>query len=339
MRAFVTGGTGLLGNNLVRALTEKGWQVKALARSLSKADRLLRSLDVELVEGDMMDVDSWANRLSGCDVLFHTAAYFRETFRNGDHWTNLEKVNVIRTVRLFELAKLHGIGKIIHTSTNATIRKREDGRISDESDLLNPHETLNLYGKSKAIGDLAIEALARKHRISVVTIMPAWMFGPGDAAPTGSGQLVLNFLNRKLPGYFPSGIDVVDARDVASAMIGAAETAPGGERYIVSAYHKSLEELFRIMEQVSGVKSPTRKYPLPMVYMSTWLNERIASLRQKETDLSVGELRVMTEMKRTSSAKALKELQISFRPFEDTIRDSVEWHRIHTMAGNEGLNV
>ncbi|MCR2806019.1 NAD-dependent epimerase/dehydratase family protein [Paenibacillus soyae] len=333
MRAFVTGGTGLLGGNLIRLLADQGYQIKTLVRSAKKAETLFGGLNVEVITGDMMDIEPWAHHLKDCDVLFHTAAYFRETFRRGDHWTPLHKVNVTQTVRLFEYAEKYGVGKIIHTSTNATIRKRGDGRPSDESDRMDPDEALNLYGKSKVVGDQAIDKFLREHKTPVVTILPAWMFGPGDSAPTGSGQLVLNFLSRKLPGSFPSGIDVVDARDVALAMIKAAESSVGNERYIISGHYTNLEELFAILQRVSGVQGPSKKFPLPLVYLSTWINERIAVLRNKETDLSIEELRVMTEMKRTSGAKAVRNLKAAIRPLEDTLRDTVQWFRANGAKG------
>lgn len=333
MRAFVTGGTGLLGSNLVRLLADNGYQVRVLARSAIKAEKLLGGLNVEIITGDMMDIEPWAHYLKDCDVLFHTAAYFRESFRRGDHWAHLQKINVTHTVKLFEYAEKYGVGKIVHTSTNATLRKRGDGMPSDESDRMNPEEALNLYGKSKVVGDQEIEKFARDHRTPVVTVLPAWMFGPGDSAPTGSGQLVLNFLSGKLPGSFPSGIDVVDARDVAYAMIKAAESSMGNERYIISGHYTNLEVLFAILQSVSGVQGPSKKFPLPMVYLSTWINDRIAALRNKETDLSLEELRVMTERKRTSGAKAIRELKVTCRPLEDTIRDTVNWFRANGTNG------
>lgn len=327
MRAFVTGGTGLLGNNLVRLLVGNGYEVTTLVRSADKAKTLFSGLNVEVITGDMMNIEPWAHHLKDCDVLFHTAAYFRETFRRGDHWTPLYKINVTQTVRLFEYAEQYGVGKIIHTSTNATIRKRENGELSDESDRMDPEEALNLYGKSKVVGDLAIDKFAYTHKTPVVTFLPAWMFGPGDSAPTGSGQMVLNFLSKKLPGSFRSGIDVVDARDVALAMMKAAESSTGSERYIMSGHFTNLEELFAILQRVSGVQGPSRKFPLPMVYLSTWINERIAAMRNKEIDMSLDELRVMTEMKRTSGAKAVRHLKVAYRPLEDTLRDTVSWFR------------
>jgi len=78
MKAFVTGGTGLLGNNLVRALRAEGHAVAALVRSETKAQRLLGDTGAELIRGDMENVPAFADALTGCDVVFHTAAYFRE---------------------------------------------------------------------------------------------------------------------------------------------------------------------------------------------------------------------------------------------------------------------
>ncbi|SQI39724.1 Cholesterol dehydrogenase [Serratia plymuthica] len=80
--AFVTGATGLLGNNLVRELIAKGCHVKALVRSLEKGRRQFGSVEgVELIAGDMTDVAAFAAHLQGCDVLFHTAAYFRDNYK------------------------------------------------------------------------------------------------------------------------------------------------------------------------------------------------------------------------------------------------------------------
>src|SRR5271154_25892 len=106
--AFVTGATGLLGNNLVRALVERGHRVKALVRSRAKAKELLGGLDVEIVEGDMKDISSFQEALRGVDVLFHTAAFFRDSYKGGRHWDELFRVNVTGTEALLEAA--YGMG-------------------------------------------------------------------------------------------------------------------------------------------------------------------------------------------------------------------------------------
>src|SRR3981081_3861935 len=94
MKTFVTGATGLLGSNLVRALRGEGHSVRALVRSREKAQRQLGDAGAELVVGDLQNVPGFAAALRGVDVVFHTAAYFREYYGAGDHWPKLQAINV-----------------------------------------------------------------------------------------------------------------------------------------------------------------------------------------------------------------------------------------------------
>ncbi len=94
MKVFVTGSTGLVGNNLVRALEAQGFDVVGLVRSEEKGKRLLGDTNATLVKGDMLDVPGCADALDGCEAVFHTAAYFREYFQLGDHAQALEDVNI-----------------------------------------------------------------------------------------------------------------------------------------------------------------------------------------------------------------------------------------------------
>lgn len=105
MRAFVTGSTGLLGSNLVRELLAEGHRVTALVRSRAKAARVFAGLDVALIEGDLADVAAFAPALAGHDVLFHTAAFFREYYQPGDHWPTLKALNVDSTMALLRAAR------------------------------------------------------------------------------------------------------------------------------------------------------------------------------------------------------------------------------------------
>ena len=329
MKAFVTGGTGMLGNNLVRELVGQGHEVRVLVRSEEKAERLLEGLGVEFVRGDMTNVWDFAPALDGVDVLFHTAAYFRETFAPGDHWPKLEQINVANTVGLFHEAERSGVEKIVHTSSNTTIRKREDGRVSDEGDLATPEEALGLYAKSKVIGDAAIARFVEKHAVSVVTVKPSWMIGPWDAAPTSGGQFVLDFLNRNLPVVLDSGVDVADARDVSRVLLTVAEHGEGGESYIATARYVSQAELMVMLESATGVPAPTRRVPTSLALAAAWANERIAAATGRQSSLSVNGVRALTDKKRTSAAKAEQELGSTFRPLEETMRDTVAWYLEH----------
>ncbi|MFL9455444.1 NAD-dependent epimerase/dehydratase family protein [Tolypothrix bouteillei VB521301_2] len=197
MKAFVTGSTGLLGNNLVRLLLQQGYSVKALVRSSAKASQVLSGLNVTLVKGDLLDIDSFANELSGCDVLFHTAAYFREYYQPGNHWQTLKDLNVNGTIKLLTEAEKQGIKKVIYVSSAGPLGMKESGEPGDESTPPAPEAFKNLYFKSKVLAENAIYEFLKQHSLPVVFILPGWMFGPGDAAPTAGGQLKADYLNRK----------------------------------------------------------------------------------------------------------------------------------------------
>jgi dihydroflavonol-4-reductase len=326
MKAFVTGSTGLLGGNLVRLLLEQGWEVKALARSPEKARKWLGGLKhVEIVQGDMEDVAAFAPHLAGVDVLFHTAAYFRESFGRGDHWPKLLRLNVDATIELLEAAEAHGVKKAIYTSSNGTIGMGANGQIADENTPPDRDTMSNLYFKSKVLADERVAAFVRTHRLPVVTIMPGWIHGPGDAAPTGGGQFVLEFLNGRFPGVLDGGLDVVDVRDVAQAMITMVERGRSGERYTVGGRYTTLAEFFKVLERVSGVRAPRMPLPTPMVLMVARVSEFAARLSGGETFMTVSGVRTLTAKKTGSSAKAITELGVSFRPLDETLRDSVAW--------------
>jgi dihydroflavonol-4-reductase len=119
--AFVTGSTGLLGNNLVRLLLARGIQLKVLARSSKKAQQQFPGLPLEIVEGDMNNVAAFAPQLRGVDVIFHTAAYFRDNYKGGKHWKQLYDTNVTGTVELLTHAYNAGVRRFVHTSSVAVL--------------------------------------------------------------------------------------------------------------------------------------------------------------------------------------------------------------------------
>jgi len=119
--AFVTGATGLLGNNLVRLLVSRGVRVKALGRSRTKAERLFGDLPIEIVTGDMAKVGEFAAHLQGNDVVFHTAAFFRDGYKGGRHRKEFYDTNVRGTAELFAQAYAVGVRRIAHTSSVAVL--------------------------------------------------------------------------------------------------------------------------------------------------------------------------------------------------------------------------
>lgn len=327
MKVFVTGSTGLLGNNLVRALVAAGHEVVGLVRSEARGRRLIGETGARLVRGDMRDVPGFAAALAGCEVVFHTAAYFREYYRRGDHADALEEINVKGTLALMTEADRQGVRRFVHTSSTGAIGATGDGTEADESTLPGALQQANLYFRSKVAGNTAIRAWRPARGMDVVEILPGWMWGPGDAGPTAAGQLVLDFLARKIPAVPDGGTCVVDARDVAAAMIAAAERGRAGERYIVAGVYRDVAELLRGLEAETGVAGPRWQLPYGLIFAFAFAAEIFAQVTRTEVLVTREAVRILHERHRLSSAKAVRELGARFRPLAETLRDTVAWQR------------
>jgi dihydroflavonol-4-reductase len=330
MRVFVTGSTGLLGSNLTRLLVREGHAVTALVRDRSKAERLLGDLPLQLVEGDVQHVPAFEHHLTGCEVLFHTAAYFRESFQPGQHADPLEAINVRGTMALLEAAERQHVGKVIYTSSSGVIGMRPGQDWGDETDPPDAIAVASAYFRSKIRAEAAVASFLERSDLPVVQILPGWMFGPGDAAPTASGQIVLDYLNRRLPAVIAGGGAPVDARDVAAAMLAAVDRGASGERYIVGGDRfVDFAELLHELATVSGIAGPRLRLPLAATLVVAWLSETAARLRGVPTLITVEGVRTLSHRRTTRSAKAQRDLGVTFRPLRETLRDEVAWYRQH----------
>ena len=327
MKALVTGSTGMLGHNLVRALLEQGWEVRALVRSKSKAQKLFGNLTLEIIEGDMENVSGFSHALEGIDTVFHTAAYFREYYSAGDHWATLKRINIGATLELIAAAEQRGVKTFIQVSSSGSISIPVDHSSTDETTPIAIN-TQNLYFKSKVEGDIAIAKWlkASPRAIKLVSILPGWMMAPRDAAPTAAGKMILDFVGRKIPGVINAGNCTVDARDVASAMIAAVEKGRNGEKYIVAGRMVKFGELFSTLERVSGVKAPTRVMPNWAVLILARLDTFISGLQKKTPTLPYDGITLLLAQHLLSSAKAERELGVHFRPIEETLHDTLAWY-------------
>lgn len=328
--AFVTGSTGLLGNNLVRLLADRGWQVKALARSAEKARRQLAGIaGVEIVVGDMGDVAGFAGALSGADALFHTAAHFRDSYKGGNHWPELHRINVEGTRALLAAAHAAGLRRMVHTSSIAVLDGPR-GAVIDET-MVRKLPEKDPYYRSKVLSDQEVFAFLERHPDFFANfVLPGWMHGPGDVGPTQAAQTVIDFVAGKLPGIIPATFAFVDARDVAEAQLRALEQGGRGERYLAAGRHMTIPDLFDHLEAVSGVPAPRRRIPAALLYAIAALSEVAARVAGKPALLSWAGVQVMMqerERSRFDDTKSRRALGLAFRPVRETLADEIAWLR------------
>jgi nucleoside-diphosphate-sugar epimerase len=325
--AFVTGATGLLGNNLVRLLVSQGVRVKALARSKAKAQAQFGDLPgVEIVLGDMADVDGFAAAMRGVDVLFHTAAFFRDNYKGGRHRDELINVNVTGTRNLLEAAYRAGVRRIVHTSSIAVLDGAK-GELIDET-MSRDEKQADDYYLSKILAERSVREFMEAHPDTHVTfVLPGWMFGPGDLGPTSSGQLVQDFLAKKLPGIPPGTFSVVDARDVAFAQVQAATRGQNGERYLAAGRNMDMAELTKVLAELSGIAAPARRIPVSVLYAVAYASELYSRVCRKPILMSVGSVKLLAQeagKTQFNPAKSRAALGLEFRPVRETLADVLQ---------------
>ena len=329
--AFVTGGVGLLGSNLVRLLAGQGASVRALVRpeEMDKVACQFAGVPVEIVAGDMQDVAGFTASFSGVDIVFHTAAFFREYYRGGSHWDTLYRTNVAGTRNLLEAAYRAGIRRFVHTSSIAVLDGRSSACI-DETMLRDERHADNYY-RSKILADREVLSFLDGHPdMWAAMVLPGWMHGPGDAGPTPAGQSVFDYLRGRLPGILPGAFPVVDARDVAEVMMRVARNGRRGERYLAAGRSMTAAEFMAHLERVSGVKAPTRKIPFGVMYAVAAVSECWARLARRPVMLGLSSVRLLdrrVSQLRFDHSKSRRELGLEFRPLETTLRDEIAWYR------------
>ncbi|MGC5702617.1 SDR family oxidoreductase [Pseudomonas sp. NFXW11] len=336
--AFVTGATGLLGNNTVHALVRRNIKVKALVRSIDKARKQFADMPVEYIQGDLQEVEKFSTELHGCDALLHTAAYFRDSYKGGKHWAALYNTNVVATEQLLAAAYAAGIRKAVHVSSIAVLQGAQ-GQLIDES-MSRPEQGADDYYRSKILSEQVVQQFLQRHPDMTITmVLPGWMFGPGDIGPTSSGQFLLDFVQRKLPGVLPGTFSVVDARDVAEHLLAALERGRSGERYLAAGVHMDMGSIFQVLARVSGVAAPQRQVPLAILRMIAALYEVQHRLTGKPVLISSSTIKLMAgERERThfSHEKSARELGCQFRPVEQTLADTLDWYRANDYLASAG---
>jgi dihydroflavonol-4-reductase len=189
------------------------------------------------------------------------------------------------------------------------------------------------YSRSKILAEREIlNFLSQNPDMNAAMVLPGWMHGPGDAAPTPAGQSVLDFLREKIPGILPGAFSIVDARDVAEAMVLVALKGRRGERYLAAGRPITSADYLASLAAIAGIKLPRRKIPLSALYAVAAVSECWARLTRRPVQLSLAAVRLLDrriDQLQFNHSKSKKELGLEFRPLEETLRDEIAWFRAH----------
>lgn len=330
MKVFVTGATGFVGSHVAKELAAQGAQMRILTRKTSNLANL-EGVTGETVVGDLLAPEGLRRAIRGCDAVMHVAADYRLWVRDPKA---MYAANVEGTRALLKIAREEGVRRFVYTSSVATMAFRSDGTIVDEATPVTLDHMVGHYKRSKFMAEhVALEAAATGQQVMVLN--PTTPIGAGDIKPTPTGEIVVDFLNRKFPAYVDTGLNLVDVTEVARTHVAALDPNVGrvGERYILGGENLTLKQILDKMSAVTGLPSPTMQVPHAVAMAFAFVDENIQGrLLGKEPRATVEAVRMGKKKMFASSAKAERELGFHVVPVYEALRQAIAWFREHGYA-------
>lgn len=313
---LVTGASGFLGWHIARLLTEQGHSVRALCRPSSE----IRELNVERVTGDLRDPDSLARAVEGCERVYHVAADYRLWSKNPD---DLYAANVEGTRNLLAAAKRAGVKRIVYTSTVGCIGMPADSP-GDETTPVSIADMTGHYKRSKWLAEQVALEQARAGA-PIVIVNPTAPIGDHDWKPTPTGKIIVDFMANRLPAFVDTGLNLVDARDVALGHILAADKGKPGERYILGCENLTLEQILQHLANIAQKPAPKVKLPYAVAYAAGVVSTGLASITGKEPFAPLEGVRMARKKMFVTHSKAVRELGYQPGSVDSALERAIHW--------------
>jgi dihydroflavonol-4-reductase len=315
-KTLLTGGTGLVGSHVARALARRGDDLRLTVRASSRLDNL-DGLDYEAARCDVLDRRALRRALRGVDRVFHAAGH---TSLRASPQT-LQRANVQATRVVLEECLRAEVERVVFTSSVAAIGPAAPGSTADETSTFSPRAADIPYVASKR--EAEVEALRLAARgLPVVIVNPAHVLGRGDLYRS-STDIVRRFLMRRIPAYVDGAINVVSARDVAAGHLLADAKGTPGERYILGNRNYTFDRLFADLGRLSGVEPPALKLPLPAALAFVAALERVPG----RPAITATEVRATSMWWTYRNTKAKRELGFKPSPHEEALEETIAWYR------------
>jgi dihydroflavonol-4-reductase len=320
MKTVVTGASGHIGANLIRALIAEGRKVRVLLHLNQQA---FEGLEVDIVKGNTCDLDSLLEAFEGVDVVYHLAGHISLRMNERE---KCQSVNVAGTKNVVQACLRNGVSRLIHFSSIHALEQKPLDSPVDETRPLVTSEGVPPYDSSKAGGEREILKGIEKG-LNAVIINPTGVIGPYDYYPSHFGEVLISLACGKFPALVNGGFDWVDARDVAYGAMRAEELAPRGSKYLLSGHWASMSDLAFMLKEILEITPPRLTCPLWLADMGAPIATRLAQFSGKRPLFTKVSLAALRGNKKVSHAKASAELGYHPRPLKETLRDTLNWFK------------
>ena len=319
-KILVTGATGFLGGHLLNHLRE--WCPTANLRILARSGRAGESHpDVEVVRGDICDREAVRKAVRGASRVYHLAGLVS---REPADAPALYRTHVEGTRHLCDAALEFGVEKVVLVSSSgasavspAPVVHREDAPFANDVVGRWPYYLSKIFQEKLALSS------HRGRGLPVVVVNPSLLLGPGDQSGRSIRDVML-FLRKKIFGVPPGGLNFVDVRDAAAAVVAAMEKGAPGERYFVGGPNWTFAQFFARLEALSGLKGPRVRFSPAMSAWSARLAPACRALAPRLFPLTPTEIEMASHFWYLDSAKARETLGFSSRDPDETLRATIE---------------
>jgi dihydroflavonol-4-reductase len=322
-RVLVTGATGFIGSAVTRTLLARGLEVVTLVEPQADPANL-EGLDVKQLVGDIRSADSVRQSMNGCRAVFHVAALYRFWAREP---SSFYAINVVGTRNVLDAAAEADVERLVYTSTVGTLGLEHvtGTGTADERSFPDVRHLYGSYKRSKYVAEHEVlRAVAEGLPASLV--LPTFPLGPGDRAPTPTGQLVLDFLNGRVPGYVDTVLNVAHVDDVAEGHVLALERGRTGRSYIVGGENLTLQELLGQLAWLTGLPSPKIKVPRLLSLAVAAVSETVeGTLLRRHPSIPLEAARMSTSRMAFDISRARTELGYAPRPATEALESSARW--------------
>jgi dihydroflavonol-4-reductase len=296
--------------------------VRILVRRSSNIE-YIKDLEVEIVYGDLLNSESLALALKGCDTLYHAAALYEIRLSRNQKKT-IHEINVDGTRNVLTAALKEGVEKAVYTSSIATMAgPREDDLITEDIQCNEPLPSP--YSQSKYRAEVEAFKICQEG-LPLVIVNPTWVIGPGDYKPTPSGRVIVDFLNRKMPGYINYQFNLIYVKDVVKGHILAAKKGRIGERYILGGQNISMKAFMELLAEISGI-NPPKRIPRWLILLIGYFQAISSEFTGKPPMIPLEFVKETKIDLRCDCSKAYEELGLQPTPIREGLIETVTWYQ------------
>jgi dihydroflavonol-4-reductase len=254
--------------------------------------------------------------------VFHVAADYRFWARDP---RELYESNVQGTVHVMDACLAEGVERVVYTSTVGTVGLSALPAPCDEATPLLAGQLTSHYKRSKLQAERAALAFVERG-LPLVVVNPSAPVGPWDAKPTPTGQVIVDFANRRLPAIVDTGLNIVHVRDVAEGHLLAAERGRTGERYILGHRNMTLAEIVGELSELTGIPAPRVRLPYAVAWTAGAVSTAVATwVTHRPPAIPLEAVRMSRRRMFFDGAKAVRELGVPQTPVKVAFEDALEW--------------